>query len=309
MPQTKRVRKPRRKSDGSFELPVDCPCCGSSKCDVNSATGKYLCWSCLAGGVAPTSWGYGLSLPFTSSKDGPCGSTASDALPPSLQPGLDHNSLELTEKLPIFALQECMRRRQEPQWLLRRYRVRWSFSRGRLWFPAGDGGVLRSVLSWEDPKTITVVPYGTQKGLVGQHLLDRTLTPGWDTQSCKSENSSTLPPQTQTHVQALPGSGLRVVLTEGDWKCAAIPIPWTGLGLQGKTLSEYQRFVLLAAAPLSIDVMLDGGCENEANKIITSLLPFKAGRVDLPRGAGPDDVPRSELVKSLLESTRRDAGE
>lgn len=271
-------RKPRRKADGSYEISFSCPVCGSNKCEVNSVTNKYHCWSCAAGGLSGNVLsgryqGQALSS-FPSAKDGPGDELLGDA---ARSPDASKTRVpdDLTNKFPIFALQECVRRRQEPQWLIQRYRVRWSYLRGRLWFPAGDGGVLRSVLPWEDPKTICV-PGSQGKTLIGEHRLDEHDGP------------------------------LRLVLTEGDWKAVSIPIPWTGLGLQGVELTQYQRFRILTSAPLSIVVMLDSGYWREAQKIVETLLPFRAVRVDLPeKVGGPDDMPRHELVKLLLSTERK----
>lgn len=251
-------RAPRRKSDGSYEVSIVCQVCGSRKCEVNTVTREFHCWCCSAGGRAREVPGYGLS--FLSSKDGP--------MAPLDTPTTPGEDLDLTADLPLFALQECKRRRQEPQWLIRQYNVRWSRARGRLWFPAGDGGVLRSVLSWEQPKTLAVPP----KGLIGAHLL----TPG-----------------------------ARIVLCEGDWKTVSIPIPWVGIGLQGTSMSPEQKFAIRNSMPSRVFVMLDGGCHVAAQKIVEDLLPMRATRIDLPGSAGPDDIPRSQLVSLLLAAERR----
>lgn len=280
------ARKPRRKSDGSYELPAECFVCGSSKMEINSSSGKYHCWTCNAGGVASTS-SRDKSLSSFQDKDG--SSLYGSARPSSLTSSTPD---DLTEKFPIFAEQECIRRRVEPQWLIKRYNVRWSMSAGRLWFPAGDGGVLRSVIPWETPKTLTVVPLGSTKGLVGEHLLSQQGR-GWDTQSRK----------TTPDAHSASNPTLRLVVTEGDWKACSIPVPWTGIATQGTKLSQEQRDKILLSSPRSVTVMLDGGCENEAQRMVEQLLPFKATRVNLPYGCGPDDIPRSLLVNLLLMNT------
>ncbi len=63
---------------------------------------------------------------------------------------------------------------------------------------------MRAIWSWESPKTLTLPP----RGLIGQHLL---------------------------------APGLDVVVTEGDYKAAAIPLPWVGVGIMGTAMTEDQR--------------------------------------------------------------------
>lgn len=268
-----KARKSRRKPDGSFEIPVECVCCGSRKCEVNSVSGKTHCWSCGSGGRVQVKPEDALSS-FLSSKDGPRHQTlelAPGRLLTSSSASLEEK-LDLTDDFPVFALRECVRRRQEPQWLIRRYGVRWSYTEGRLFFPACDGGVLRSVLSWEEPKTRCVTGPSGCKGLIGSRLL-------------------------------VPGA--RVVLSEGDFKSVSTPVPWIGIGLQGTNLTQYQKNILLCSSPASVCVMLDGGWEDQAQEIVEYLLPYKATRVSLPKGYGPDDIDRCDLVNLLLEHERK----
>ena len=168
----------------------------------------------------------------------------------------------LSVKMPPLALQEIARRRQEVAWIVHRYMVRWDGE--RLSWPAGKGFSRRSVIPWEKPKTLTVPP----KGLIGEHLL-------------------------------IPGS--RVVVVEGDWKAASIPLPWVGVGLMGTIMSEEQKWTLLTSNPQSITVLLDGGYTYAALKIQEQLLPYRAKVLDLPKDKGPDDIPRRDLVRLLMK--------
>ena len=250
-------RSPRRKKDGSYELLFLCPTCGGSKLEVNSVSLLFHCWNCGSSGrkmgIEDPS---GIQSSLLSSKDG---TPHHDSKVTSPLP------ISLSSELPLFALQECRRRRQEPQWLLRRYGVGWSWDEGRLYWPTSpEGGVLRSVLSWETPKTKNVGP----KGLIGYQQL---------------------------------GKRQRLVLCEGDWKAASIPVPWVGLGLCGVHLSEAQRASVLLSEPEEVLVCLDGGWEREAQKIVEQLLPLRAKRIDLPWKGGPDDGPRNHLVRILLD--------
>lgn len=124
--------------------------------------------------------------------------------------------------------------------------------------------------SWESPKTLTVDVAGRGKALLGGHLL----TPG-----------------------------CRVVLVEGDWKAASIPLPWVGVALLGTKMTDAQRWALLACNPCQVVVCLDGGFDLASIAVQAGLLPFRAQIVSLPKGCGPDDIERSELVRLLLEAT------
>lgn len=166
----------------------------------------------------------------------------------------------LTEAYPPYVQQRIRLRGFDPAWLQRRYKVQWDGS--RLCWPCGQGWSRRAIWPWEEPKTLTVAP----RGLIGQHLLFR---------------------------------GCHAVVTEGDWKAAAIPIPWVGTGHMGGGLTAYQVAILATAEPSMVTIMEDGGAED---KIATAqealaLLPHRVVR--LPLGCGPDDIPRGDLFALL----------
>ena len=167
--------------------------------------------------------------------------------------------------VPPMMSAEIKRRGHEEAWIVHHYRAWWDGE--RISWPAGPSITRRAVLAWEQPKAITVAPRG--KGLIGQHLLR---------------------------------PGAHVVITEGDWKSAAIPLPWVGVGLMGVIMSEEQEFILRTSNPASVTVMLDGGCMFQALNIRARMLPMQGRVVELPDGKGPDDIPRKELIRLLRES-------
>ena len=118
---------------------------------------------------------------------------------------------------------------------------------------------------WQEPKTLTVAP----RGLVGQHLLHR---------------------------------GCRVVVTEGDYKAAAIPLPWIGIGVMGDAITEDQTPILSGFEPEEVVIMLDGGFRRHAERAAERLALLRPRIVDLPDGKGSDDVARGLLHSLLMEA-------
>lgn len=168
----------------------------------------------------------------------------------------------LTEAYPPYVQQRIRLRGFDPAWLQRRYKVQWDGS--RLCWPCGQGWSRRAIWPWEEPKTLTVAP----KGLIGQHLLS---------------------------------PGARVVLVEGDYKAASIPLPWIGIGLMGTGMTPEQLSILAASEPKEVLIMLDGGFGEEAKKLAEFACLLSPRVVDcLPEGQGPDDVPRRMLYQILM---------
>lgn len=130
------------------------------------------------------------------------------------------------------------------------------------------GASRRAIWPWEQPKTLTVPP----RGLIGQHLLTK---------------------------------GARVVITEGDFKAASIPLPWIGVGVLGDAMSPDQALALQASEPSEVVIMLDGGMRRQAEKIRELLCPLDSRIVDLPLGQGPDDVDRGTLYRVLVDQEGR----
>jgi len=164
--------------------------------------------------------------------------------------------------LPKVALWEIERRGFDPNWLVTRYGVRWDGD--RLAWPAGEGWVRRSVMQGISPKCLTVAP----RGLIGQHLLQE---------------------------------GISVVLVEGDFKAASIPLPWVGIGVNGLILTDQQVTDLQFSRPRDITILTDGGYTTQGWVMAGQLAPNVVCVKELPKDKGPDDIPRSELVQLLLE--------
>ena len=164
--------------------------------------------------------------------------------------------------IPEFAKKFIERRGFSPDWVINRYRVKWDGN--RLSFPCGSGWSRRAVFLWEEPKTIIDAP----RGIIGEHLL----TPG-------------------SHV----------VITEGDFKSASIPLPWVGVGICGKAVTELQASTIWLSRPGSIRICLDGCEMDAARRVAKALSPLDCKIVNIPYpGKGPDDIPRNELVSLLL---------
>lgn len=162
--------------------------------------------------------------------------------------------------LPPLARKAIERRGASPEWLEHRYGVRWDGE--RLWWPAGKGASRRAIWPWESPKTLTVAP----RGLIGEHLLK---------------------------------PGALVVVTEGDFKAAAIPLPWVGVGLMGDAMSDAQAETLGASQPAAVIIILDGGFRHQADAVARKIALLSPRVVDLPEKHGPDDVDRGDLFRIL----------
>lgn len=120
----------------------------------------------------------------------------------------------------------------------------------------------RTVFDWDTPKVLSRSP----KGLLG---LER----------------------------AKPGS--HIVLVEGEYKAAVIPLPWIGVAIGGKTMSRYQVGLLMAAQPGSVTILLDGGETEAADDLRKELWTMNPKVGSLPDEHGPDDVPKWRLLSAI----------
>lgn len=174
---------------------------------------------------------------------------------------------QITASIPEYAKLYIERRGFDPAYIIETYDVQWDGS--RLCWPTGTGFARRAVTPWDTPKVLT----RGVKGLIGVHRL---------------------------------GHGQHVVLVEGDFKAAAIPAPWIGIGIQGTEITEQQVLMLASHTP-KVTIMLDRGYEQQAEHVRCSILNrvnLQAKVVPCPApGPGPDDVLRSALVRALIEST------
>lgn len=222
--------------------------------EINVDRGLYLCWACRTSGSIPLEEQARLAA-----------SVGLSRLPQGagyLSSDIPRGSLALSGSLPEIATLEIARRGFDPEWLVRRYAVSWDSTYSRLFWPAGVGGILRSVLEWAPQKTIGVEP----RGIIGQHLLR---------------------------------PGAHVVVTEGDYKAAAIPLPWIGVGIMGTEMTDLQVAALSFVRPASVTVCMDGGFSDAAQGVAEQLALLSPRIVHLPDGKGPDDVLRKDLLRVL----------
>jgi hypothetical protein len=94
--------------------------------------------------------------------------------------------------------------------------------------------------------------------------------------------------------------GAFVVLVEGDFKAASIPLPWVGLGINGLSLTPSQVDTIQFSRPALITILTDGGFISQAWLLAAQLAPNVCRVKYLPTSKGPDDIPRSDLVQLLL---------
>src|SRR3990167_4878446 len=132
------ARRPRRKSDGTVELPESrCPLCGTNNLGTNVTKGAWFCWKCWRGGY------------LTLGEKGGLDSAATSPDPANKQ----HSEVAATLALPDMARKAIEARGADPEWLEKRYGVLWTGD--RLHWPAGDGGSLPAVWAWPGAKTPT----------------------------------------------------------------------------------------------------------------------------------------------------------
>lgn len=160
----------------------------------------------------------------------------------------------------------------DPIYTISRYRIGWDGY--RLCWPIGEGRYLRrAIYPWDSPKVIMDQP-GGHDFVGGEHLME---------------------------------TNKYIVLTEGDWKAASIPLPWIGVLIGGTRLHETQLAIIRYHKPALVVVALDGGYETEGRKIITQLsrkLVPAVQWVGLPHNQGPDDIPNAERVKALIKVSK-----
>lgn len=274
--------KIRRKPDGSRELVSNCPLCGSkANYELNLSSRKYHCWACGYGGRLPA--GKHLSpAADLAGQDNPdsnlslggkraCGPGAS--LSTNVPTGT-RRPLVLTDIFPDFVQKEWERRGFDAQYIHRRFHPQWDGER-ICWKVYGGGPWRRGIFPWQTPKVLTT----GQKGL--------------------------LAPEDAVGIR-----GKDVVLVEGDYKAVSIPLPWVGVGIGGTTFSTYQKALLQALRPASVSVLLDAGKDAETEALYVLLRPtslvlrrpseYNKGILLRAReGAGPDDLPRRDLVELL----------
>lgn len=153
----------------------------------------------------------------------------------------------------------------DPQYTISRYNV--GFDGHRLVWPMSEGVYnKRAIYDWDTPKVL-FSGNNPHHYVGGEHLMGREKY---------------------------------VVLTEGEWKAASIPLPWIGIWIGGIALTPQQLRVICYHRPALVIVALDGG--EDPGRIIAAcskkLVPAKAW--ELPEEKGPDDILAHERVEGLL---------
>lgn len=154
----------------------------------------------------------------------------------------------------------------DPVYTISRYQIKWDGR--RLCWPWGEGRYARrAVYKWDEPK---VLMDGGHDAIGGEHLM---------------------------------GTKKVIVLCEGDWKAASIPLPWVGVFIGGTALSETQVNIIRWHSPHEVIVALDGGVD--PGRIVRALSSHLIATTpwELPEGLGPDDIPMPDRIKGLLEVT------
>ena len=171
-------------------------------------------------------------------------------------------------EVPKYLYRTMEERGFDPAWLLHRYKVKWDGS--RLCFPVGEGDTYwrRAVYPGQRPKVR--IDKGTGQYLLGEHLL---------------------------------GSRDYVVLCEGDYGAASIPLPWIGCALGGTTINGKQVEALQWHKPKLVYVMLDGGVDpSKVVREVARELMDVVSIEELPAGMGPDDLSMVERIKLLEDA-------
>lgn len=168
-----------------------------------------------------------------------------------------------SEPLPEKARLYIERRGFNSEWVTREYGLR--FRSGRIAWPTGGGWALRALNDWDVPKVLFEGLGPVEGAVIGINRLASNV-------------------------------GSPVVITEGDFKAASIPLPYIGLGIGGTTLHERQAERIMAYSPEKVVVFSDTIPEIH----IESRLGVVPVRVQASRG-GPDDVPLQERIRKLLQ--------
>ena len=157
----------------------------------------------------------------------------------------------------------------EASYTIARYGLSWDG--GRICWPTSAGLWKRALTDNLDPKVIC--PAG-DRGLLGVHLLGAA------------------------------SDGL-VVITEGDYAAASIPLPWVGVAIGGKRMNDHQIQALLLHGIREVVLCLDGDAGRDVGITRAHLMRnnieglVARGLVDKQ---GPDDVPVPQRIDMLLEA-------
>ena len=157
----------------------------------------------------------------------------------------------------------------EPGYTIARYQLAWDGS--RLCWPTSNGYWKRAITDNLTPK-VWAPPL--ERGLLGAHLLS-------------------------------PAVDGMVVISEGDYAAASIPLPWVGVAIGGTQLGEHQIKVLLHSGVRAVTLCFDGDAGCAVGKA-RSYLQSEGIEVRVARGLrekqGPDDVSVPQRMDMLLEA-------
>lgn len=132
----------RRKSDGSNELVMDCPLCGSRlNFEVNSVSGLFNCWACHHSGK--------LASPKVSGEGKGTSTFQPDRRAEA--PPARASRCAPTQDFPPYVLADWERRKLDKFWIIKRYAPFWDGE--SICFPTFGGQPWRrSPWSWAQPK-------------------------------------------------------------------------------------------------------------------------------------------------------------
>jgi hypothetical protein len=172
------------------------------------------------------------------------------------------------EDVPLHAHSLFKARGLDALYIIRRYRLKWREQ--RLLWPAEPGYAARATVPGQEPKQLCVDGFSASAGsLIGAHLLHE---------------------------------GAAVAVCQGDYGAAAIPVPWVGIGIEGKFLTEAQGSRILLSKPAEVVLCGDGGEPMNCPAVLErSGIPVKR-IAELPLKHGMDDIPMRLRVLLLLSA-------
>lgn len=178
---------------------------------------------------------------------------------PVPRPDVDNPEVKAVPKSVYRALSH---RGCNPEYVIDRYKIGWDGWR-LCWQVSADMYWRRGIYAYQDPK---VLFDPGEKGVLGEHLLDKKQY---------------------------------VVITEGDYKAASIPLPYVGIAIGGSTITNNQLDILAYYRPRMVIVALDGGVNpgSVVRKLRAKDIPTQS--LSLPKGLGPDDIPIRERIALL----------
>lgn len=260
------MAKLKRKKDGSRELVLTCPLCGSKgNYEINLRSGLHSCWAC----------GYG-------------GRLSQDKLPPQVgdNPGSDLSltgdrrvagaSPDLVMDFPSYVLKEWEKRGLDEAHIRRNYRPSWDGER-IVWPVFGGEPWRRGVFPWQQPKVL----YSTGS----RGLLIPTALRGKDAVLVEGDYKAVGIPSPWVGV-AIGGTSLSAYQRTLLQTC----------GL---------RSVLLVLDGGKESEAIKAHEELRKTTLLLGPTPIVPSPLLLPPGKGPDDVPRAHLLAILRFLTPR----